>query len=117
MPSRKNTASAEDDTEFRLLVEFERVRNLLEVTDLIGVVWKPDQYGRLSGEVKNGTVYIYEADKEKALQTLRHEMIDYQITSNLIQPLVDLVNLLIKSKENEVYKSKERVIERLSKLL
>jgi hypothetical protein len=83
----------------------------------MGVVWKPNQSGSLSREVRNGKVYVYEADKDKALQTLRHEMIDYQITSKLIQPLVDIVNLLIKSKENEVYRAKEMMIERLSKLL
>jgi hypothetical protein len=71
----------------------------------------------LSGEVRNGTIYVYEAEEDKALQALRHELVDHLITSRIVKPLVELVNLLIKSRESEIYEEKERLVEMLSKLL
>ena len=113
----KSLESSEKDVESKLMEEFERVRRLLEITGLAGVVWKPNQPGNLSGEVKNGVVYIYECDGYKALETLRHEMMDYHITSRLIRPLIDVINSLIKLREAEIYKEKEKIVEQLSKLL
>jgi len=93
------------------------LKNLLEITGLAGVVWKPNQLGTISGEVKNGVVYIYEYGEDTALQTLRHEIVDYHISSRLIRPLIGIINSLIKSREAEIYKKKEKKIEQLSKLL
>jgi len=117
MAHRKNIETSRNDTEFKLSKEFERVKRLLEITGLTGVVWQPTRSGNLSGEVKNDVVYIYEADEEKALQTLRHELMDYQISSKIIRPLIDIINSLIKLREAEIYKEKEKIIEHLSKLL
>lgn len=81
------------------------------------LVWLPDARRRFSGEVRNGILYIYEEDEEKAMETLKHELIDHVLTSNLITPLVGLVNLLIKSKEAEIYSEKEKIVDVLSKLV
>ncbi|MEM2904800.1 MAG: hypothetical protein QW587_03575 [Candidatus Bathyarchaeia archaeon] len=48
---------------------------------------------------------------------MRHEALDHAVTSELVRPLVDLVNLLVKSREADLYKRKEQLIEKLSKLL
>ena len=81
------------------------------------VVWMPDASADLSGEVEGRTIRIYEADEDRALQALRHELLDYLITSSLVKPLVDLINLLIKSREAEIYREKEKLVEALTKLL
>ena len=67
--------------------------------------------------VEGGTIYVYEVDEAKALQVLKHEFVDYLITSRIVKPLVELVNLLIKSREAEIYREKERIVEILCKLV
>ena len=59
---------------------------------------------------------MYEADEEKALKTLKHELVDHVLTSRVVSPLVQLINLLIKSKEADVYEEKEKIVDLLSKL-
>jgi len=117
MPRGKKEGFVENNTESKIIGEFEKVKRLLEITGLTGVVWKPDRSVSLSGEVRNGKVYIYDVEEDKALQTLRHEMVDYQITSKLILPLIDIINSLIKLRETDIYKEKEKIVEQLSKLL
>ena len=69
------------------------------------------------GEVREDVIYIYEKDEEKAIETLRHEAIDYLISTKIIKPLINMINLLIKSREREIYLEKEKLIERLTKLI
>ncbi|MEM3880992.1 MAG: hypothetical protein QXD19_04520 [Candidatus Bathyarchaeia archaeon] len=56
--------------------ELQRLAEKLELNLELKVVWKPDKTASLSGEVKDGSIYIYEAEEEKAIQTLKHELID-----------------------------------------
>jgi len=69
------------------------------------------------GEVREDVIYIYEKDEEKAIETLRHEAIDYLISTKIIKPLINMINLLIKNREQEIYLEKEKLIERLTKLI
>jgi len=62
------------------------------------VVWVPDSSKPVSGEVKNKIVYIYETVEDEAVRVLRHEVLDYLLSSKIINPLVSLINLLIKSR-------------------
>jgi len=39
------------------------------------------------------------------------------ITSRIVNPLVEMINLLIKIRENEIYEEKEKLIDVLSHLL
>jgi predicted Fe-Mo cluster-binding NifX family protein len=77
----------------------------------------PDKTASSSGEVKDGSVYIYEAEEEKAIQTLKHELVDYLITSRIVKPVVNLLNILIKAREAEIYKEKEKLVEIFSKII
>jgi len=98
--------------------ELERLKKMLNLNPNLKVAWTPDPSKELSGEVKdNNTIYIYEAEEEKAIQALRHEVIDYLITSKIVKPLVDLINLLIKAREAEIYREKEKMVETLSKII
>jgi len=103
--------------EAKLDEELERIRIKLGLNNKLRVAWMPHIHNGLSGEVREGVIYIYEAEEDKALHALRHELIDHLITSRIIKPLVNLVNLLIKSREAEIYKDKEKLVEMLLRLL
>ena len=59
------------------------------------------------------TIRIYEVDVTKALDTLRHEFIEYLLTRDLVAPYKRLINALILVFEKEMYDRKERLVERL----
>jgi len=97
--------------------ELERLKKMLNLNPNLKVAWTPDSTKELSGEVKDNTIYIYEVEEEKAIQALRHEVVDHLITSRIVKPLVDLINLLIKAREAEIYEEKEKIVETLSKII
>jgi hypothetical protein len=103
--------------EVQLQKEFKRLIDLLGVGRELELVWMPKAFKGLSGEVKNGKLYIYEEGLDKASHALRHELVDYLITSKIVEPLVGLINALIKSREVEIYRAKEDIVEKLAKLL
>jgi hypothetical protein len=115
-----NGLKVKSGLEARLENELERIGVKLGLNLELRVAWMPNidnvQNG-LSGEVKGGVIYVYEVEEDKALHVLRHELIDYLITSRLVTPLVGLVNLLIKSREAEIYREKEKLVEMLLRLL
>jgi len=41
--------------------------------------------------------------------------VDYLIASRIVKPLVNLLNILIKTREAEIYKEKEKIVEIFSK--
>ena len=71
----------------------------------------------MSGEVIGKTIFIYEPDDDSAIKVLRHEVVDYCLTSRIVRPLVDLVNLLIKVRAEDVYQEKERLVNALVSLM
>lgn len=83
--------------------------------ELRDVKWVPRD-GEFSGEVKDGVVYVYDREPEKAVETLKHEVIDSVLTEP-IEPLIKYINLQKSLIEALVYRRKERAVERLSKLL
>ena len=101
----------------KLEEELKRILTKLGLNLDLRVVWTPDPPHSLSGEVRGNTIYIYEVEGEKAIQALRHEVLDHLITSRIVKPLVDLINLLIKAREAEIYKEKEKIVETLSKII
>jgi len=102
------------------------LRRLQEIVGLgldLKVVWLPGGSSRLSGEVKNGKIIIYEENLENALDVLRHEFIDYTV-SLAIKPYERvaylykvMLNALIGALGEEAYQQKEKVIESLKRLL
>ena len=70
-----------------------------------------------SGRVIGSTIYIYDEASEKALRTLEHEYLDCILTRKLINPLVTIINTLIKVQENYVYREKEQIVENLLRLI
>ncbi len=80
------------------------------------VVYNPDPGSRLSGEVKGEIIYIYEEDEERAINTLKHEFLDYLISS-VTEPYRLVVNVFIRTLNEIAYDRKEEFIEKLVKLL
>jgi hypothetical protein len=100
----------------RLEEELEKLKQLLNMGFELKVVWLPNNSSELSGEVKGETIFIYEEEFEEALETLKHEFLDYAI-SKVIEPYRRIANQLIMLLNEEAYKKKEELIEKLSKLV
>lgn len=99
-----------------LEVELERLKCLLKMGYELKVIWKPDNNSNLSGEVKGETIFIYEEEFDRALETLRHEFLDYAI-SKIIEPYRDVTNKLIALLNEKAYRNKEELVGKLSRLL
>jgi len=99
-----------------LEAELEQLKKFSGLGLELKVLWKPSADGKLSGEVKNNLLYVYEVDKEKAVDTLRHEFLDYCV-SQAIEPYKEVTNRLIRMINEEAYSQKENIIEALTKLI
>ena len=77
--------------------------------------WIPND-GPKSCEVTGTTIRIYEAEPTKAMGTLRHEFVEYILTTDLVAPYKRLINKLISLFEEEMYDRKEKLVQRLQEL-
>lgn len=100
----------------RLEAELEQLKKFFEMGLELKVLWKPSADGALLGEVKNNLICLYEEDGEKAVDTLRHEFLDYCV-SQAIDPYRKVTNKLIAMINEEAYLRKERIVESLTKIL
>lgn len=100
----------------RLEAELEWLKTFFGLGLELKVVWKPSPDGTLSGEVKDDLIYVYEVDEEKAVDTLKHEFLDYCL-SQAIEPYKEVTNRLIRMINEDAYRKKERIVEALVKLL
>jgi hypothetical protein len=71
---------------------------------------------RLSGEVKEDLIYIYDENEEIALETLKHEFVDYAI-SKVVEPYKEVTNTLVAMINDDTYRRKEKLVGVLSQLL
>ncbi len=51
--------------------------------------WIPNKNSRISGEVRGDYIYVYDEDREVALETLKHEFVDYAI-SKVVEPYKEM---------------------------
>jgi hypothetical protein len=70
---------------------------------------------RLGRRARN-VILIYEEDETKAMETLRHEFLDY-LVSRSAEPYQKIANLLIKAMNDEAYARKEKLVEVLAALI
>ena len=94
----------------------EELKRLFRSGYELEVIWVPKESSSLSGEVRNETIIIYERDLQRARETLIHEFLDYMISS-VYKPSVNLLNLLIKGVNEEVYRRKENLVDSLIKFI
>jgi len=99
----------------RLETELDHLKQRFQMGKELKLQWMPND-GPKSGEVTGTTIRIYEADSKKALDTLRHEFIEYLLTRDLVGPYKRLINKLISLFEEEMYERKEKLVERLQEL-
>ena len=108
--------SAKQGTQRMLVKELEKIQQKLGLGLDLRVVWMPDFDVSLSGEVKGKDIFIYEKQEDRALNTLRHEVLDYYI-SQAIEPYKEVTNKLIKMINEDAYKRKEKVVEALTRIM
>lgn len=99
-----------------LEAELRELGRRLGFVDGLRLVWQPGGSHELSGEVKGKTIYIYDADPAKAKRTLRHELVDYMVSS-AIDPFKEVLNSVIIQYNRLAYQRKEEIVERLIELL
>ena len=109
-------------TEYVLWEELDKLRHVTGLGHELKVVWSPISSSKLSGEVKNDVIYVYEEDCTRALNVLRHEFFDYSV-SRAIKPYERatafyraMVNALIEKLGEEAYSEKEKVVEALKRI-
>jgi len=96
--------------------DLEELKRLFRAGYELGVVWIPKSSSNLSGEVRSKTILIYEKNLDEARETLLHEFLDY-LLADILKPYRNLLNLFIKTINEEVYRKKETFIESLLKLI
>jgi hypothetical protein len=124
MTEHSTSKSKEESSKLPLLlkVELDRLITLSCFGQELHVAWVPNGNSNLSGEIRSNLVLIYETEAEKAIDTLRHEFIDY-IVSRSIKPYQkvtilykSIINALIEQIGQEAYEEKELAVEALRKL-
>jgi hypothetical protein len=121
--SKREVGSAKSGFEAKLQNELRRLQQKTGLGLELEVLWMPNHVKRnvegkqLSGEVLGNTIYIYEKDVGEALKTLKHEFFDCIISHQIEKPYKDFINRLIGLFEVEMYKRKEKLVDRLSKLV
>jgi hypothetical protein len=101
----------------RLEKELEKLKTLLNVGCTLIIRWMPLDESKLSGEVRGDVIYVYERDEARAIATLKHEFIDHHVTSEVVRPLVEYINVQKSLIESLIYQRKEEIVDRLSRLL
>jgi hypothetical protein len=112
----QNASIIELGLEGKLESALERLKQTLNLGYELQVKWVPNGDSKLSGEVKDECIYIYEEKEDEALKTLVHELLDYAL-SKTIEPYKQVTNKLITLINEEAYKRKEKLTESLSKFV
>ena len=98
-----------------LEVELERLKKILKTGYELKVLWVPNNNSTKSGEVRGNYIYIYDEDGEVAVETLKHEFVDYAI-SKVVEPYKEVTNRLIALINEIAYTRKEKLVEVLAEL-
>jgi hypothetical protein len=123
MPQLETQVRRKAEVTAMLETELQRLKKLTGLGHQLTLVWLPLGSSTLSGEVKKNVVYVYDEEFEKALETLRHEFLDFLICA-AIKPYEEVAvlyramlnGLLAKLGEN-AYLEKERAVEAISRIL
>ena len=122
-PKRRTENVRNVSVEAKLRHELWRFQQKFGLGLELKVQWMPNYVKRnvegkqLSGEVLGNTIYIYEKDFGEALKTLKHEFFDYVFSHQIEKPYKEFINKLISLFEVEIYRRKEKLIDKLSELV
>jgi len=96
--------------------ELQSLKQELGLGQELDVKWLPGEKEELCGEVKGDCIFVYSENQNEALQTLRHEFLDYSI-SKIIEPYQKIANQLVSLINEETYQRKEKLVEALTRLI
>jgi len=96
--------------------ELRRLQSLIGLNSSLKVDWVPNGSRDVHGEVRGDIIYVYDESLEEAVQTLRHEFIDYAV-SRTIEPYRDIANKLIVFINEKAYRDKEKLVGALCTLI
>ena len=99
----------------QLELALSKLKKKYQIAHELKVEWLPNNNSEKSGEVLGRTICIYEEDEAEALDTLRHEFVDYILSIEFETPYKRLINKLVAAFEEEMYGRKERLIKKLLK--
>lgn len=99
-----------------LEAELDTLKKILKQGYELKVRWIPKENTTIFGEVKHQSIFIYSSDEEVALETLKHEFIDYTICQ-IIEPYKEVTNKLIALINEAAYKKKEQLVNVLASLI
>ena len=103
------------NVQVRLEKELERAKRKLDINDELKVKWIPNGSKKFHGEVKCQTIFVYDDNLESAVETLKHEVVDY-LVSKAIKPYMEFTNKMISMFNEKAYQEKEKIVETLLKL-
>jgi hypothetical protein len=103
-------------TELKLTKALDELKRMTGLGAELRLKWMPGRNQKLSGEVVNGVVYIYEGDFEMALETLVEEFVEYAL-AEASKPYVGALNALLKHLNEEAYHKRDKIAKGLSKPL
>jgi hypothetical protein len=96
------------------------VRRMQEILNKLGiplcVEWVPDDARSVHGEIRQGTIYIYDCQEEDAFATFTHEVIEFKL-KEVTRVYRVLINNLIDGYEKLAYQQKEDFIEFIPRLI
>lgn len=110
------TFTAKYDFQKELESELERLKKILKMGYKLKVKWIPNNNSKISGEVRGDYIHIYDEYRGVALETLKHEFMDYAI-SKVIEPYKEVTNRLIALVNDIAYTRKEKLVEILTQLI
>lgn len=110
------TVTAKYDLQKELETELERLKRILKLGYELKVRWIPNNNSKISGEVRGDYIFVYDEDEQVALETLKHEFVDYTI-SKVVEPYKEVTNRLITLINEIAYARKERLVEMLTQLI
>jgi len=96
--------------------ELERLKQKLGAGYELTVKWLPRKKLDICGEVREDCIYVYEEEEQKALETVKHEFLDY-LVSKMIEPYQRIANKLIGLINDEAYSRKEKLVDILAALI
>jgi hypothetical protein len=90
----------------RLEVELKRLKHELRLGCELRIWWVPNGHSTPSGEVRGDNIFIYEANEDVAIESLKHEFIDYTI-SKVTEPYKEMMNKLFPIINGDAYRKRD----------
>jgi hypothetical protein len=79
--------------------------------------WSPEDNPKNQGEVIGTLVIIRDKDPKVARETLKHELVELLISRSIEAPYKRLTVNLFKLIDEEIYRKREELVEKLAQLL